>query len=89
MAQQAYDVNELLKQAKVDFDTALNAARAALNDAPSPMMANLVRALANYSRSSTDTMLAIMQKLDDINRNVSGVAARLDGREGPFNLRMR
>jgi hypothetical protein len=85
----AYDVNDLMKQASRDFDTALNAARSALNEAPSPMMANLVRALANYSRSTTDILLTVVQKLDDVNRNVSGVAARLDGREGPFNLRMR
>ena len=85
----AYDVNDLMKQASRDFDTALNAARSALNEAPSPVMANLVRALANYSRSTTDILLTVVQKLDDVNRNVSGVAARLDGREGPFNLRMR
>ena len=85
----AYDVEQLLKNAQTDFDTALNAARAALNNAPSPFMANLVRALANYNRSTTDTLLAILQRIDDVNRNVNGVAMRLDGKPGPYSLKMR
>jgi hypothetical protein len=82
----ARDVEKLLKDAQSDFDTALNAARLALNDAPSPFMANLIRALANYNRSTTDTLLAIMQRLDDVNRNVNGIGMRLDGKPGPYNL---
>jgi hypothetical protein len=34
--------------------------------------------------STTDTLLAIMQRIDDINRNVNGVAMRLDGKPGPI-----
>jgi hypothetical protein len=52
-------------------------------------MANLVRILANYSRSTTDTLLAIVQRTDDVNRNVNGVAMRLDGKLGPYNLHIR
>ncbi len=85
----AYDVEQLLKNAQTDFDAALNAAKTALNSAPSPFMANLVRALANYNRSTTDTLLAIVQRIDDVNRNVNGVAMRLDGKPGPYNLKMR
>ena len=85
----AYDVEQLMKNAQTDFDAALNAAKTALNSAPSPFMANLVRALANYNRSTTDTLLAIVQRIDDLNRNVNGVAMRLDGKPGPYNLKMR
>jgi hypothetical protein len=85
----AYDVEQLLKDAKTDFETALNAARTALNDAPSPFMANLVRALGNYNRATTDVLLAVLQRIDDVNRNVNGVAMRLDGKPGPYNLKMR
>jgi hypothetical protein len=52
-------------------------------------MANLIRILANYSRSTTDTLLAIVQRTDDVNRNVNGVAMRLDGKLGPYNLHIR
>jgi hypothetical protein len=89
MAYQAYDVEQLLNDAKNDFDTALNAARTALSTAPSPFMANLVRALGNYNRATTDVLLAILQRVDDVNRNVNGVAMRLDGKPGPYNLKMR
>jgi hypothetical protein len=89
MAYQAYDVEQLLNDAKTDFDTALNAARTALSTAPSPFMANLVRALGNYNRATTDVLLAILQRVDDVNRNVNGVAMRLDGKPGPYNLKMR
>jgi hypothetical protein len=89
MAYQAYDVEQLLKDAHNDFDNALNAAKTALNDAPSPFMANLVRALANYNRATTDVLLAVLQRIDDVNRNVNGIGMRLDGKPGPYNLKMR
>jgi hypothetical protein len=89
MAYQAYDVEQLLKDAHNDFDTALNAARTALSDAPSPFMANLVRALANYNRATTDVLLAVLQRIDDVNRNVNRIGMRLDGKPGPYNLKMR
>jgi hypothetical protein len=85
----AYDVEQLLKDAQNDFNTALNAARTALNDAPSPFMANLVRALGNYNRATTDVLLAVLQRIDDVNRNVNGIGMRLDGKPGPYNLKMR
>jgi hypothetical protein len=84
----AYDVEQLLKDAHNDFDNALNAAKTALNDAPSPFMANLVRALANYNRATTDVLLAVLQRVDDVNRNVNGIGMRLDGKPGPYNLKM-
>jgi hypothetical protein len=52
-------------------------------------MANLIRILANYSRSTTDTLLAIVQRIDDVNRNVNGAAMRLDREPGPYNLHTR
>ena len=85
----AYDVEQLLKDAHNDFDNALNAAKTALNDAPSPFMANLVRALANSNRATTDVLLAVLQRVDDVNRNVNGIGMRLDGKPGPYNLKMR
>jgi hypothetical protein len=85
----ANDVEQLLSDSRNDFNTALNAAQAALNNAPSPFMANLVRALANYNRSTTDALLAILQRIDDVNRDVNGVAMRLDGKPGPYSLHMR
>ena len=42
----AYDVEQLLKDAKNDFDTALNAARTALNDAPSPCIRRIAAPFA-------------------------------------------
>jgi hypothetical protein len=45
--------------------------------------------LAYYSRSTTDSLIAISEQLDDINRNINNVAARLDGKQGPFSLKMR
>jgi hypothetical protein len=50
---------------------------------------NLIRILANYSRSTTDTLLAIVQRIDDVNRTVNGVALRLDGKPGAYNLHIR
>jgi hypothetical protein len=85
----AYDVEQLLKDAHNDFDNALNAAKTALNDAPSPFMVNLVRALANYNRATTDVLLAVLQRIDDVNRNVNGIGMRLDGKPGPYTLKMR
>jgi hypothetical protein len=75
--------------AQVDFQTAVNAANAALSASPNPAISNLVRALAYYSRSTTDSLIAISEQLDDINRNINNVAARLDGKQGPFSLKMR
>ena len=83
------NLSTIRRRAKTDFETALNAARTALNDAPSPFMANLVRALGNYNRATTDVLLAVLQRIDDVNRNVNGVAMRLDGKPGPYNLKMR
>jgi hypothetical protein len=34
-------------------------------------------------------LLAVLQRIDDVNRNVNGVAMRLDGKPGPYNLKMR
>ena len=60
-----------------------------MDNAISTIMANLIRILANYSRSTTDRLLAIVQRIDDVNRNVNGVAMRRDGKPGPYNLHMR
>jgi hypothetical protein len=75
--------------ARADFDTALGAAQTAVDASRDPVMSNLVRALAYYSRSTTDALIAISEQLDDVNRNINNVAARLDGKEGPFSLKMR
>jgi hypothetical protein len=85
----ARDAEQLLKKAQTDFETALTAARSALSGAPSPFMANLIRALANYNLSTTDTLLAILERIEDVNRKVNGVAMRLDGKPGPYDLHMR
>ena len=66
MAYQAYDVDQLLKDAHNDFDTALNAARTALSDAPSPFMANLVRARHPILRQSVRDYLVNQQFRRDI-----------------------
>ena len=58
-----------------------------MDNALSAFMANLIRILANYSRSTTDRLLAIVQPIDDVNRNVNGVAMRLDAKPGPYNVR--
>jgi hypothetical protein len=60
-----------------------------LDNTVSAFIANLIQILANYSRSTIDTLLAIVQRIDDVNRNVSGVAMRRDGKPGPYNLHMR
>jgi hypothetical protein len=75
--------------AKADFEIALGAAQAARDASPNAAIAHLAKALAYYSRSITDGLIAISEQIDDVNRNVNNVAARLDGRPGPFNLRMR
>jgi hypothetical protein len=85
----ARDAEQLLKNAQTDFEAALTAARAALSNAPSPFMANLIRALAKYNLSTTDTLLAILERIEDVNRKVNGVAMRLDGKPGPYDLKMR
>jgi hypothetical protein len=85
----AYDVEKLMKEAQSDFEKAIRAAQMALDSAPSPFMANLIRALADYQRAATETLLAILQRVDDVNRNVNGVAMRLDGKPGPYSLKMR
>lgn len=78
-----------MSAAKADFDIALNAANAALASHPDTALRNLVKALAFYSRSTTDALIAISEQIDDVNRNINNVAARLDGKQGPFSLRMR
>ena len=85
----ARDAEQLLKSAQTDFEAALSAARTALDGAPSPFMANLIRAVAKYNLSTTDTLLAIFQRIEDLNRNVNGIGMRLDGKSGPYNLKMR
>ena len=60
-----------------------------MDNTVSAFIANLIRILANYSRSTIDTLLAIVQRIDDVNRNVNGVAMRRDGKPGPYNLHMR
>jgi hypothetical protein len=75
--------------AQTDFQIALDAANAALSASSNPAISNLVRALGYYSRSTTDSLIAISEQLDDINRNINNVAARLDGKQGPFSLKMR
>ena len=45
--------------------------------------------LGNYNRATTEVLLAVLQRIDDVNRNVNGVAMRLDGKPGPYNLKMR
>jgi hypothetical protein len=75
--------------ARKDFDLALQKAQAAVDATTSPAIRNLVFALANYSRASVDTMLVMSAQLDEIERQVRNVAARLDGKKGPFDLHMR
>jgi hypothetical protein len=75
--------------ARADFTTAVHAAEVALHGSHDPVIANLIRALSYYSRSMADSVIAVSEQLDDINRNINNVAARLDGKKGPFTLRMR
>jgi hypothetical protein len=75
--------------AKKDFDNAIQRAQAAVDASTSPAIKNLVFALAQYSRASVETMLVMSKQLDEIERQVRNVAARLDGKEGPFDLHMR
>lgn len=82
-----YDIDQLMKANHADFDRALAAANSALNGTSSPAIANLVRALAFYSRATTDGILAISQRLEDIDHNIKEIAGRLGGRQGPMNIR--
>jgi hypothetical protein len=75
--------------AQTDFQIALDAANAALSVSSNPAISNLVRAVGYYSRSTADSLIAISEQLDDINRNINNVAARLDGKQGPFSLKIR
>jgi hypothetical protein len=81
--------SELFKESKRDFDKAVQAAQVALDASTSPAMRNLVLALASFSRANLDTILGVWDELDDINRKIDNVAARLDGKQGPFSLKMR
>jgi hypothetical protein len=38
-------------------------------------------------RSTTNALIAVFELLDDINRNVNNVAARLDGKQGRSQMR--
>ena len=82
-------VMQRFSASKADFETALNAAYASLANHPDAAIHNLVRALAFYSRSTADALIAISEQIDDVNRNINNVAARLDGKKGPFSLHMR
>jgi hypothetical protein len=75
--------------ARKDFELAIQRAKSAVDASTSPAITNLVFALANFSRSAIDTMLAMSTQLDEIERQVRNVAARLDGKKGPFDLHMR
>lgn len=76
-------------EATKDFDRALQNAQAAINATTDPAMRNLILALANYSRSTTDVLIVMADQLDEIERQVKNVGARLDGKPGPFSLKMR
>jgi hypothetical protein len=86
----AVNMGERFKTASDDFDRALQLAQTAFNaSAGSPAMSNLVLALGRFSRATIDMLLVVSEQLDEVNHNVNNVAARLDGKKGPFNLRMR
>ena len=75
--------------AQKDFDKAVRAAQMALDASSSPAMRNLIIALATYARMNAEVTLSVHDQLNDIARNINNIAARLDGRQGPFSLKMR
>ena len=75
--------------AQKDFDKAVRAAQMALDASSSPAMRNLIIALATYARMNAEVTLSVHDQLNDIARNINNIAARLDGRQGPFLLKMR
>jgi hypothetical protein len=75
--------------ARKDFDMAVQRAKTAVSATKDPAFTNLVVALGKYSRAGIEMMLALSAQLDEIERQVRNVAARLDGKKGPFDLHMR
>jgi hypothetical protein len=75
--------------ARKDFDLAVEKAKTAVNASTDPAITNLIFALGRYSRSAVEMMIAISTQLDEIERQLRNVAARLDGKKGPFDLHMR
>ena len=75
--------------ARKDFDAAVQRAKAAVNASTDPAITNLVFALGKYSYSVVEVLVAMSAQMDEIERQVRNVAARLDGKKGPFDLHMR
>ena len=75
--------------ARKDFNTAAERAKAAVKASTDPAITNLVNALGKYSHSTAEMIIAISEQLDDIAREVRNIAARLDGKQGPFDLHIR
>ncbi len=74
--------------AQADFQTALNVANAALSASPNPAISNLVRALAYYSRSTPDSLTFPNNWTTSIATSTT-LQPELDGKQGPFSLKMR
>jgi urate oxidase len=83
------NMSDRFAAANNDFQLAIKAAQTAFATSTSPVIRNLIFALAKYSLATNEAIVVVSQQLDDINRNINNVAARLDGKKGPFNLHMR
>jgi hypothetical protein len=81
--------NSNYEAARKDFDKAVHQAQMALDATSSPAMRYLILALATYSRMNAEVTLSVHDQLDDISRNINNITARLDGKQGPFSLKMR
>jgi hypothetical protein len=75
--------------ARKDFNAAVARAKMAVGATADPAMQNMVAALGKYNYSLGEMLLIVSGQLDDIERQVRNVAARLDGKTGPFDLHMR
>jgi hypothetical protein len=76
-------------KADSEFLAGMHDANASLAASSSAAHDNLVKALAHYSRATGAALVALSLQIEDLHREVRNVAARLDGRQGPFSLRMR
>lgn len=74
--------------AKAAFDSAVARSRADLKGA-SPAIVGLFVAMNKYSIASIEYMQGLNEHLDELERKLNIIDARLQGKTGPFDLKMR
>ena len=75
-------------EAQKAFDAAVARSRLDTQTASGPMVGLFV-AINKYNVALVDYMMGIEEHLDEIERKINIIDARVQGKSGPFDLKMR